>query len=247
MPQSKILLLALILLISPQLTHASWDDFFNEVKKTVKKETENTAKPSLSEKTIAAGLKQALNKGISKSVKQLGQKNGFLHDASVKIPMPKTLKDIDKGLRAIGQSKTADKFINTMNHAAERAVTNTIDILVDAVKSMTLKDVVNILNGEDDAATQYFKRTKSAHLRTTIKPIIHKATNTAGITESYKQMIKKSGFLARFFDKDSLDIDEYITNRTLDALFLKISIEEKRIRKDPLARTTDLLKTVFGN
>ena len=241
-----VILLVLTFFLVPMSVNAGWDDFVNSLKNTIKKETQQKKDTSLSEETIVAGLKQALNKGIDKSVKQLGRKNGFMGDRSVRIPMPKTLKDIDKGLRAIGQAKVADKFIRTMNHAAENAVSKTTSVLVSAVKKMSLKDAVNILKGKDDAATQYFRKTQSKNLKQVIKPIVHKAVDSVGLTSNYKKMLKKAGFLAQFFDKDSLDIDQYITRKALDGIFVKIAIEEKRIRKDPLARTTDLLKSVFG-
>ncbi|MFW2372742.1 MAG: DUF4197 domain-containing protein [Gammaproteobacteria bacterium] len=236
----------ILLIFLPQTSQAGWSDFVSDIKKTVKQKAGVSTTSTLSEDKIIAGLKQALNQGVEKSVKQLGTRNGFLKDASVKIPMPHTLKNLDRGLRIIGQNKLADKFINTMNHAAEKAVPETLDILVSAVKSMTLKDAVKILNGEDDAATQYFKRNSMSELRIVIKPIVHKATNKVGLTNAYKKMINKAGYLARYIDKDSLDIDQYVTNKTIDGLFMKIAVEEKRIRKDPVARTTDLLKDVFG-
>jgi hypothetical protein len=161
--------------------------------------------------------------------------------------MPKALKKVDKGLRKIGQQKVADEFISSMNNAAEEAVPGTVDILLQAVKAMTVKDAADILKGEEDAATQYFKRNSSPRLRVAIKPVVQKATNSVGVTEAYKTMIGKAGFMAKYIDKDSLDIDQYITDKAIDGLFIKIALEEKRIRKDPLARTTDILKQVFGN
>lgn len=244
--------MSVLLLISPLSSQAGWKDSIKELKDNAK-ESINDVKLSSKEthppdeKTIVKGLKQALHQGVEKSIEQLGKKNGFLHDASVKIPMPKTLKKVDKGLRKLGQDKYADRFINTMNHAAEEAVPKTIDILLEALKAMTLKDAVNILKGEPDAATQYFKRTSSSSLRKTIKPIVVKATSAVGLTDVYKKMMKKAGYLAKYVDQDSLDIDQYITNKAIDGLFLKIAVEEKRIRKDPVARTTDILKEVFGN
>lgn len=242
----KLFLFFLSLALIPLSVNADWKDFVSSLKNTIKEETDQKKAPILPEKTIVAGLKEALNKGIEKSVKQLGRKNGFMGDTSVKIPMPKTLKDIDKGLRAVGQDKVADKFILTMNNAAERAVSKTTGILVHAVKKMSLKDAVNILNGKDDAATQYFRKTQSENIKAAIKPVVQKAVDSVGLTEKYKKMIEKAGFLAQFFDKDSLDIDQYITRKAVDGIFIKIALEEKRIRKDPLARTTDLLKSVFG-
>jgi len=239
-------LLLLILILIPHMSQAGWDDFVSDFKKSVKEKAGASTGSSLSEEKIIAGLKQALNQGVEKSVKQLGASNGFLNDASVKIPMPRSLKKLDRGLRKIGQKKVADQFINTMNHAAEQAVPETIDILMSAVKSMTLQDGVKILNGENDAATQYFKGKYLSQLRTIIKPIVHRATNKVGVTDAYKKMINNAGFLARYLDEDSLDIDQYITNKAINGLFVKIAVEERRIREDPVARTTDLLKEVFG-
>lgn len=247
MHTSKYIMLFLVLIISPQLAHAGLKDYFNEIKESVKGETVKTGSSSLSEETIVAGLKQALNQGVEQSVKQLGKDNGFLGDASVKILMPKTLRKVEKGLRKIGQDDVADDFIGTMNHAAEQAVPKTTNILIQAVKDMTLKDAINILKGEPDAATQYFKRTSSSHLSSAIKPIVQTATSSVGVTDSYKKMINKAGFLAKYVDKDSLDIDQYITDKAIDGLFVKIAVEEKRIREDPVARTTDILKDVFGS
>ena len=242
---TKKILAITALFMLPALAQAGWQDSLKDIKQTIKGNTATTP-AALSEDTIVSGLKQALNQGVEKSVQQLGQDNGFLGDATVKIPMPDTLRKVESGLRKVGQAKVADNFINTMNHAAEKALPLTTSILVDAVKNMTLKDALNILKGEPDAATQYFKRTSTPHLRTAIKPLVQSATSAAGVTDSYKKMISKAGFLAKYIDPNSLDIDQYITDKAIDGLFIKIAVEEKLIREDPVARTTDLLRTVFG-
>lgn len=246
MYKPKHFLPILILLAMPQFALAGLQDYISNIKQSIGNGAGANKSP-LSEDTIVAGLKQALNQGVDQSIKQLGKENGFLGDASVKIPMPKTLSKVEGGLRKIGQDKVADNFINTMNRAAEQAVPLTTDILVQAVKDMTLKDAVNILKGEPDAATQYFKRTSTPHLRAAIKPVVQKATSAIGLTDSYKKMIGKAGYLAKYVDKDSLDIDQYITDKAIDGLFIKIALEEKRIRENPVARTTDLLRSVFGS
>ena len=249
-------LLTILLIFFSQLSQAGWSDFFSDVKDNVKdsiinKTGDNTVSSvvnvGLSQDAIVEGLKEALNKGVEKSVVQLGQVGGFLTDSSVKILMPESLQKVDKGLRKIGQHKIADEFINTMNHAAEKAVPETLDILLQALKAMTLKDAVNILKGEPDAATQYFKRNSLSSLREIIKPVVQKATDSVGLTSAYKQMMNKAGFLARFVDEDSIDVDGYITNKAIDGLFIKIALEEKNIRNNPLARTSDILKQVFSN
>jgi hypothetical protein len=247
MPMFKKRFLILMLFAMPSLVQAGLLDYFKDIKPGVASEPSAGSKSALSEDTIVAGLKQALNQGVEQSVKQLGRKNGFLGDASVKIPMPGSLSKVEKGLRKVGQDKVADNFINTMNHAAEQAVPKTTDILITAVKDMTLKDAMTILKGEPDAATQYFKRTSSPALRVAIKPIVQTATSSVGVTDSYKKMISKAGYLAKFVDQNSLDIDQYITDKAIDGLFVKIAVEEKRIREDPVARTSDVLRNVFGS
>lgn len=241
---SKYLFISLMCIALPG--HAGWQDFFSDVKQNIEEKSDKNS-TSLSEKTIITGLKQALNQGIEQSIKQLGIKNGFLKDPSVKIPMPRSLRKVEKGLRKLGRDKVADKFIETMNHAAEQAIPKTTSILITAVKNMTVTDAIDILNGDNDAATQYFKRSSASHLHGAIKPIVERTTNSVGVTENYKKMIKKSGFLSKYIDKNSIDIDQYVTDKAIDGLFLKIAIEEKRIREDPIARTTDVLKNVFGS
>lgn len=246
MLKSKLIVLAALMSLLPAQSHASWDALVNKVEQSIQQVTATTvAMPS--DQAIAEALKQALDQGVKASVRQLGIHNGFLNDAAVKIPMPKMLKKVDKGLRKIGQAKVADEFIETMNHAAEKAVAQTVTILADAVRAMTLKDAVTILNGKQDAATQYFKRNSAAALRNKIKPVVHEATDSVGLTENYKKLVSKAGVFSKYIDKDSLDLDLYITEKAIDGLFLKIATEEKRIRKDPLARGSDVLKQVFGS
>lgn len=243
----KIIYCLLVFIALQPVAHAGWQDTLNNIKQSLGGSSGHATVVPLSNETIVEGLKQALNQGIDTSTKTLGKENGFLGDATVRILMPKSLSKVESGLRKIGQDKVADNFINTMNRAAEQAVPKTTDILIAAVKNMTLTDAVNILKGEPDAATQYFKRTTTPHLRTAIKPIVQTATSSVGVTDAYKKMIGKAGFLAKYVDKDSLDIDQYITDKAIDGLFIKIAVEEKRIREDPVARTTDLLRNVFGS
>lgn len=247
MHKPQFVFMILIAFAIQPVAQAGLLDYFKDIKQNLKKETAANNQSPLSEATIVDGLKQALNQGVEQSVKQLGRENGFLGDASVKIPMPGSLGKVESGLRKIGQDKVADNFIATMNRAAEQAVPKTTDILIQAVKNMTLKDAMNILRGEPDAATQYFRQHSTPGLRTAIKPIVQTATSSVGVTDSYKKMISKAGYLARFVDQDSLDIDQYITDRAIDGLFVKIAVEEKRIREDPVARTTDVLRNVFGS
>jgi hypothetical protein len=216
--------------------------------KTTKTNTTiSTKQTTVSESEISGGLKEALGKGVTKAVKELGKEDGFLNNAKVKIPLPKQLQTIEKGLRVAGQGKIADEFVETMNHAAEKAVSESLPIFTNSLKQMTLQDARTILtSGESDSATQFFRRTSEAQLRDKFMPIVKKFTEETGVTAQYKQLTAKAGFLTALNGKNKLDIDEYVTGKAMDGLFLLIAEEEKNIRQNPLGRTTDLLRKVFG-
>lgn len=231
--------------------NAGWKDWVNKAEEAVSgakgTSTAGSAASSLSSGEMASGLKEALDVGIKRAVEYLGKDGGFLNDAQVKIPMPKTLQPVESTLRRFGQDKLADEFVATMNHAAERAVPETLGIFQEAVKDMTLEDAKGILNGPDDAATQYLRRTSGERIQQAIKPIVQEATDKAGVTSAYKNMVGQAGgMLSGYMDTSSLDLDQHVTSKAVDGLFLKLAEEEKRIRENPVARTTDLLKKVFG-
>lgn len=214
-------------------------------KKTPAKKTIPAAK--ISDTEIAGGLKEALSKGVKFAVNSLGQENGFLDNARVKIPLPKSLQKLEKGLRVAGQGKAVDEFVGSMNHAAEKAVPVAIDVFVDAIKQMSFDDARKVLfSGEEDSATQFFRRTSEETLRGKFRPIVEEFTEKTGVTNNYKAMIGKAGFAAQLLGKDATDLDGYVTQKALDGLFLLVADEEKKIRENPLGRTTNLLKKVFG-
>ncbi len=195
---------------------------------------------------ISGGLKEALSKGVKFAINTLGKENGFLDNARVKIPLPKSLQKLEKGLRLAGQGKAVDEFVGSMNHAAEKAVPVAIDVFVDAIKQMSFDDARKILfSGQNDSATQFFRRTGEETLRGKFRPIVEEFTEKTGVTNKYKTMIGKAGFAAQFLGKDATDLDGYVTQKALDGLFLLVADEEKKIRENPLGRTTSLLKKVF--
>jgi Protein of unknown function (DUF4197) len=202
---------------------------------------------ALSAEEIARGLKDALAKGTERAIAELGKPDGFLRNLAVKIPMPPALEKIDKGLRRLGQEKVADEFIATMNHAAETAVADVGPIFGDALRQMTLDDAKQILHGPDDAATQYFRRTGGARIREKMRPIVQAATEKVGVTAAYKKLLRNNFVMLLTRDRPDLQLDDYITGKAADGLFLVIADEEKEIRRNPVARTTDLLKRVFGS
>ncbi len=199
----------------------------------------------LDEKTIVAGLKEALEIGTNNAVKIVSRSNGYLGNAKIRIPLPDDLADVASKLRQIGLGKEVDKFIEDMNHAAESAATGAADIFVDAVRKMTLSDAVNILHGADNAATAYFEKNTRARLYNLFFPVVKNAMDKVGVTKLYKFLIDKYNMIP-LVQKKTYDLDKYITNRALDGLFTMLSDEEKKIRKDPAARVTELLRKVFG-
>lgn len=209
---------------------------------------------SLTDSQIGQGLKEALSVGAERAVGILGRDGGFLNDSKVRIPLPGMLGSAAKGLRAAGQGHYVDQFETTVNRAAEQAVPETLAIVKQTVTDMTLEDVRGILSGGDDAATRFLRERAGDSLKKAIQPIVADATDNAGATSAYKSLKRQAdgmvggfGSLGGLVDTGSLDLDSYVTDKTLDGLFLKLAAEEKQIRENPVARTTDILKTVFGN
>ncbi len=219
-------------------------------KKTVVKKTTTTSTnttSTIADSEISGGLKEALSNGVRFAIDTLGKENGFLNDVRVKIPLPNSLQKVEKGLRLAGQGKVVDEFVASMNHAAEKAVPVAIDVFVEAIKQMSFDDARKILfSSESDSATQFFRRTSEENLRGKFRPIVEKFTAEAGVTNKYKTMIGKYGFAAKLLGGDATDLDGYVTQKALDGLFLMVAQEELKIRKDPISRTTSLLKKVFG-
>ena len=160
--------------------------------------------------------------------------------------MPDKLQSIGKVLDAMGQQRYADEFVQTMNSAAESAVPEAGAILGDAIRQMSVDDARTILNGPDDAATQYFRRVGEDRLTAKLRPIVSDATSRAGVTSSYKSLIEKAGPAAALISSQAVDLDGYVTDEALNGLFFMIAAEEKRIRENPAARTSELLQRVFG-
>ena len=248
---SRFLLLFLILNIAlSSRVHADWSDWLKKITGGNKGEasvTDIAGATGLTSAEIVAGLKEALDTATEIAVSQLGTEGGFLDDARVRIPMPEELDWVEQSLRKIGQHRMADDFVTTMNRAAEQAVPGALRQFQEAIQAMTLEDAQRILTGPDDAATQYFRRQSEATLRAQFLPLIKETTESTGVTSAYKRMTRQLDRFGTLFKTQSLDVDEYVTDKTLDGLFLVVAQEEARIRKDPLARSTELLKKLFAN
>lgn len=233
--------------------------FFDQLKSAVtttnKTVTTAASAAGLSQEQMVGGLKEALGKGVTRAVAGLGRDGGFLTNLNVKIPMPEKLQKVESVLRLAGQNQMADDFVASMNHAAEKAVPVAAGVFGESIKQMTITDAKNILNGAPDAATQFFRRTTQTNLVAKFLPIVKNATDQVGVTAQYKQMMGKFAAvntLGGLFGKntpvklDAADIDAYVTDKALDGLFKMVAEEEKNIRANPVARTTDLLQKVFG-
>jgi hypothetical protein len=200
---------------------------------------------TLDKDTVAAGLKEALAIGSQNAVKAGSQIDGYLRNPAIKIPLPEKVKKVEKPLRKVGLSKQVDEFIVTMNRAAEKSAPQAKDILVGAVKEMTIVDAINILQGGDTAATDYMRSKTYEKLYASFKPTVTQAVMSVGVTKAYANLVEKAK-KTKLIRDGSLDLDHHVTSKALDGLFYLLGQEEKKIRKDPVARVTDLLKKVFG-
>jgi hypothetical protein len=199
----------------------------------------------LSDAKIGSGLKEALKVGTENTVNLTGKTDGYFMNQAIKILMPEKIHNLEKGLRAVGYGPQVDEFVLSMNRAAEKAAPLAKEIFWGAIGDMTFEDARKILSGPDTAATDYFKRKTSDKLTVAFKPEVDKAMNEVGVTRQYKELVGKYQTIP-FMKSESFDIDQYVVTKALDGLFHVLGEEEKKIRTNPAARVTDLLKEVFG-
>jgi hypothetical protein len=204
-----------------------------------------TPQSGLGEGKIVEGLKEALHVGTQNAVNVTGKTDGYFGNQAIKILMPEKLRTLETGLRAVGYGSQLDEFVLSMNRAAERAAPAGKQIFWDAIGAMTFEDARKIWSGGDTAATQYFREKTSDRLGTAFRPIVEKATNEVGVTRQYKDLVGRYQSIP-FARIESLDVDQYVVTKGLDGLFFVLGEEEKKIRANPAARTTELLKQVFG-
>lgn len=200
---------------------------------------------SLSSSEATSGLKEALMQSAGKAVGKLGAVDGFLKNPKVKIPLPDSMKKAEKAMRMFGMGKQADELVLKMNRAAEAAVPEAKTLLVDAVKKMSVTDAKNILTGGDDAATQYFRNTTSGPMAEKFLPIVKQATENVALAQQYNKFAEM-GSRYGLVDKDQASLEQYVTQKTLDGVYLMMAEEEKAIRQDPMGQASSLLKKVFG-
>lgn len=200
---------------------------------------------NLSNDKITAGLKEALKVSTTKAVAATGKPDGFLKNEAIKILLPDRLRSAGKGLRLVGMGPQLDDLEVGMNRAAEQATPLAKQIFLNAVMKMSIDDARRILSGNDTAATEYFRGASSEELTMAFKPIVHKSLQNVGVVRQYSQLMQNS-MAAPILQNRRFDLDTYVVGKTLDGLFYMLGQEEKEIRKNPAARTTSILKEVFG-
>ena len=194
---------------------------------------------------VASGLKEALEKGVTTGTQKVGKVDGYFKNPKIKIPFPPDVQKVENTLRDLGMGSEVDRFVKTLNRGAEQAAKEAKPVFVSAIKQMTINDAWDILKGDNkQAATNYLKRTTSSELRVKFRPIVKKALDNTNATKYYGDIVRRYNQIP-LIDKVDPDLEEYATQKAMDGLFLMIAQEEKKIRANPAARTTDLLKKVF--
>ena len=202
--------------------------------------------PAQDSGTVASGLKEALSVGTKNAVGLLSGKDGYFANEAVKILLPENVRRLGDALRMAGYQKEVDAFVLSMNRAAEKAAPRAADIFAGAIREMSITDAQKILGGGNTAATEYFKSKTSTQLFDAFKPDISKSMSEVGVTRAYKAMTDRYTSMVPFAKVESLDLDRYVTNKSLDGLFYMVGQEETKIRTNPAARTTELLRKVFA-
>ncbi|HQL91413.1 MAG TPA: DUF4197 domain-containing protein [Syntrophales bacterium] len=202
--------------------------------------------PAQDSGTVASGLKEALSVGTKNAVGLLSGKDGYFANEAVKILLPENVRRVGDALRMAGYQKEVDAFVLSMNRAAEKAAPRAADIFAGAIREMSITDAQKILGGGNTAATEYFKSKTSTQLFDAFKPDISKSMSEVGVTRAYKAMTDRYTSMVPFAKVESLDLDRYVTNKSLDGLFYMVGQEETKIRTNPAARTTELLRKVFA-
>lgn len=229
-----------ILVVQVSTAQSTLDKIFQRAKAA-----HSSSVKGLTNDKIVAGLKEALTVSTRNAVASTGHPNGFLENEAIKILLPDKLKRVGNGMRLIGMGSQVDALEVGMNRAAEQATPAAKQIFIDAVTRMSFADARQILSGGDTAATDYFKRQSSEQLSEAFAPIVHQAMENVGVVRQYDQLMKNP-MAARVAASQNFDLDNYVVAKTVDGLFYVMAQEETKIRKDPMAQTTSLLREVFG-
>ncbi|WP_022853978.1 DUF4197 domain-containing protein [Thermodesulfatator atlanticus] len=238
----KFTLILLIFLLAGEYSYASFWESFQKLLETPSQKTQN----KLSDSEVRKGLQEALTLALKRAVSKASQEGGFLNNPDIRIPLPPKLARVANFLRKYGLRSQVEAFEASMNHAAERAAKEAFPVFLKAVKDLTLKDVKNLLYGGDHAVTEYFRQKTWDDLYVKFQPIVKENLDKVGVTRKYQEIISDS-LVSTYLKNTDLELDHYVTQKSLEGLFKLLAEEEKRIRQDPAARTTALLKKVFSS
>jgi hypothetical protein len=234
-----ILIVMAACLIFSNLSYAGLSDYLKGIQKSL------TGSGDPSQDKIGKGLKEALKIGSENAVKKVSVLDGYYRNPEIKIPLPDKVRKMENTLRTLGLGPKLDAFSESMNRAAEKAAPAARDLLWDAVKGITFDDAKKILKGRDNEATLYLKDKTGEKLLNTFKPLVHQAMGSFDVTKQYQELETKVRSIPFVGASINLDIDQYVSEKALNGLFIMIEKEEQKIRKDPAARVTELLKEVF--
>ena len=240
--QRQWIKLVIILFLISRLNHAVAQSQADSI---WKKAQSSLGNKGLSNDKIAAGLKEALNVSTGNAVATTGRPDGFLKNLAIKILLPEKLRTVSKGMRMVGMGAQVDELEIGMNRAAEQASPAAKQIFIKAITKMTFADARQILSGGYTAAPDYFKRQSSTELTEAFSPIVHQAMERVGVIKQYEKVMQNS-LAAPLAGNQSFNLDQYVVGKTMGGLFYMLGQEEKKIRKDPAAQVTSLLKEVFG-
>jgi hypothetical protein len=237
--QFVALMILTLLCVSPAES-ADLKGFLDNVKKAVSGDN------GITNDEMIQGLKEALKVGTQNAVTTVSKVDGYYNNSDIKIPLPEEIESAGKYLRLAGYGTKVDEFEQSMNRAAEQAAPEAKQIFLGAVKEMKIQDAQKLLNGPDNAATSYFKDKTYDQLHKIFKPIVNETMGQVGVTRQFQDINNKLSSIP-LADKAAVDLDQYVTDKSLDGLFFMLAEEEKKIRSDPAARVTDILKKVFGS
>lgn len=200
----------------------------------------------LTNQDATRGIKGALSQGAASAIGKLGVPGGFLNNPKVKIPLPPALEEVAKGMRMMGRGKDADELVATMNHAAEQAVPEAKQLMITAVKTMSVEDAKKILTGGDNSVTEFFKAKTQAPLAIKFLPIVKRSTDRLGLAQKYDQFAGE-GVKFGLIKGDAANIEQYVTDKALDGLYLMIGEEERTLRQHPAEAASAIVAKVFGS
>jgi hypothetical protein len=238
-----IIMVIILFLVFTSLSYAGWSDFLKDIQKTLGK---STTREGLSQGKIGNGLKEALRIGAENAIKKVSILDGYYGNPEIRIPLPDSVLKVEKVIRVFGYGSQLDAFTESMNRAAEKAAPAARDLFWKTVKDMTFEDAIKILKGRDNEATLYLKDKTWDKLLETFKPVVNQAMGSVGVTKQYQDLETRVRNIPVIGQGLGVDIDNYVSEKALKGLFLMLEKEEQKIRKDPAARVTDLLKEVFG-